>query len=257
MENFQDFSADPQADWARLLPRDVFREVVRILRGALPSDGTAKDGGQRDRAMMAAVGALRPGNAEEGQLAAHFVMAEAWAADCLRLAEERRLEINLAMRCRAQALSFLREAKSVRQLLAKVQTERRAMEKDPAAQSRAEWEEHAALGMMAEGLGGEMPAAESPAEAAEPCGSATPVEVPVQTPVQAGGDGRTGVPAADARILRAVSKYAAESREAGFETSMGPMEPVSPPDAWGRIRVERHAHPAPGIYLGGLLSALG
>ena len=152
MENFQDVSADPQADWARLLPRDVFREVVRVLRGAMPSGGSVKDGKQRDRAAMAAVGALKPANAEEAQLAAHFVMAEAWAADCLRLADERRREVNLAMRCRAQALSFLREAKSVRRLLAKVQADRRKMEKDAEAQSRAEWEEHAALGMMAEGL---------------------------------------------------------------------------------------------------------
>ena len=152
MENFQDVSADPQPDWALLLPRAVFREVVRVLRGAMPSGGAVKDRRDRDRAAMAAVGALKPANAEEAQLAAHFVMAEAWAADCLRLAEERRLEINLAMRCRAQALSFLREAKSVRRLLAKVQADRRKMEKDAEARSRAEWEEHAALGMMAEGL---------------------------------------------------------------------------------------------------------
>ena len=118
----------------------------------MPSGGSVKDKRQRDRAAMAAVGALKPANAEEAQLAAHFVMAEAWAADCLRLADERRREVNLAMRCRAQALSFLREAKSVRRLLAKVQADRRKMEKDAEAQSRAEWEEHAALGMMAEGL---------------------------------------------------------------------------------------------------------
>ena len=154
MENSHDTATDPATDWRHVLPREIFREVVRVLRGALPSpaDGSTKDEGQQDRAAMAAVGALKPANAEEGQLAAHFVMAEAWAADCLRLAEERRLEINLAMRCRAQALSFMREAKSVRRLLAKVQADRRKMEKDAEARSRAEWEEHAVLGMMAEGL---------------------------------------------------------------------------------------------------------
>ena len=210
MENFQDVSADPQADWARLLPRDVFREVVRVLRGAMPSGGSVKDGKQRDRAAMAAVGALKPANAEEAQLAAHFVMAEAWAADCLRLAEERRREVNLAMRCRAQALSFLREAKSVRRLLAKVQADRRKMEKDAEARSQAEWEEHAALGMMAEGLAAEEEVAAAPAE---PCGAAG--TVPVQ--------------AADARILNSVLKYATESHDTGFETDVGQMEMVPPP----------------------------
>ena len=108
---------------------------------------------------MAAVAALRPENAAEGQLAAQFVLAEAWAADCLRLAGERRRETGIAMKCRAQALSFMREAKSAWRLLAKAQAERRALEKDAEALGRAEWAEHAALGMMAEGLAAEEAAA--------------------------------------------------------------------------------------------------
>ena len=109
---------------------------------------------------MAAVASLRPENAAEGQLAAQFVLAEAWAADCLRLAGERRRETGIAMKCRAQALSFMREAKSAWRLLLKAQAERRALEKDTEALGRAEWAEHAALGMMAEGLAAEEAAAE-------------------------------------------------------------------------------------------------
>ncbi len=104
---------------------------------------------------MAAVASLRPENAAEGQLAAQFVLAEAWAADCLRLAGERRLEVAVAMKCRAQALSFMREAKSAWRLLLKAQAERRALEKNAEALGRAEWAEHAAVGMMAEGLAAE------------------------------------------------------------------------------------------------------
>ncbi|MDR3531283.1 MAG: hypothetical protein P4L90_12125, partial [Rhodopila sp.] len=114
MEHFQDLSADPQTDWALLLPREAFREVMRVLRGSLPLlDDDAPEGwGRQDRAAMAAVASLRPENAAEGQLAAQFVLAEAWAADCLRLAGERRREMAIALKCKAQALSFMREAKS-------------------------------------------------------------------------------------------------------------------------------------------------
>ncbi len=155
MGNLQTISADPQPDWAQILPREAFREVIRVLRGSMPfsDEDTPEDRGRRERAAMATVASLRPENAAEGEMAAHFVMAEAWAADCLRLARERRREIGLAMKCKAQALSCMREAKGAWRMLLKTQAERRALEKDTEARSRAEWAEHAALGMMAEGLG--------------------------------------------------------------------------------------------------------
>ena len=154
MEIFQNLLADLQADLTQLLPREAFREVMRVLRGSLPlpdADGD-EDWGRRDRGAMVAVAALRPANAAEGQLAAQFVLAEAWAADCLRLAGERRREMSIALKCKAQALSFMREAKSAWRLLLKAQAERLVLEKDKDAASQAEWVEHAALGMMKEGL---------------------------------------------------------------------------------------------------------
>ena len=148
METFQNSSADPQPDWAVLLPREAFREVIRVLRGSMPLPDTdgPEEWGRQDRAAMAAVAALRPENAAEGQLAAQFVLAEAWA---------RRRETGVSLKCKAQALSFMREAKSAWRLLLKAQAERMALEKDAEAASRAEWAEHAALGMMAEGLAAE------------------------------------------------------------------------------------------------------
>jgi hypothetical protein len=55
-----------------------------------PADWARRDG--------AAVAALQPANGAEGQLAAQFVAADAWA-----LAEERRFELEIARKCRARA----------------------------------------------------------------------------------------------------------------------------------------------------------
>ncbi len=151
-----DNSYDPHADPAHLLPREVFQEIMLILRGALPpphADGP-EDWARRDRAAMAAVASLRPETAAEGRLAAQFVAADAWAMDCLLLAGERRLEVEVARKCRAQAMSMLREGKSSLRALQRLQAERRKIEGDEGQAEQAAWAEHAALRMMAEALGG-------------------------------------------------------------------------------------------------------
>ena len=159
-----DEPANPQPDWARLLPRDAFAEIILILRAALPppvSDDPA-DLARRDRAAMAAVAALQPANGAEGRLAAQFVAADAWAMDCLRLAAERRREFDIARKCKAQAMSLMREAKSALRLLLRLQAARQAVEGNEAAANRAAWAEHAAVGAMAEALR-TTPAAPDPA----------------------------------------------------------------------------------------------
>lgn len=155
--------ADLQPNWAQSLPREAFLEIVLTLRGALPrpvSDDPL-DLARRDRAAMAAVGSLLPANAAEGRLAAQFVAADAWALDCLRLAEERRRDSEVSRRCKAQAMSLMRESKSALRVLLRLQAVRQKIEADAAAANRAEWVELAALGMMAEGLSGD--ANEAPA----------------------------------------------------------------------------------------------
>ena len=154
METFQTASSDPQLDFSRLLPREVFRDVILTLRAALPRPLTesAEDGVLRDRAALAAVAALLPETAAEGRLAAQFVAADTWAMDCFRLAYERQREPRIADRCRAQAMGMMREGKSALKALEKLQAQRRAMAKDAAAAERADWVEHAAVGMMAEAL---------------------------------------------------------------------------------------------------------
>ena len=207
MEKIQNSPADPQPDWAQLLPREAFREVIRVLRGCMPlpdADGP-EAWGRQDRAAMAAVAALRPENAAEGQLAAQFVLAEAWAADCLRLAGERRRETGIALKCKAQALSFMREAKSAWRLLLKAQAERRALEKDAEALGRAEWAEHAALGMMAEGLAAE--------EAGDEVGVGEVVPVAPHPGPPHEGEGEEGVGGFGFR-----SNFGTESRDVRRET---------------------------------------
>ena len=91
MENSHEFSPDLPSDAVHRLPRDVYLEIMRILRVALPcplrDEETEEDLARRNRAAMAAVARLRPQSPAEGRLAAQFVAADAWAMDCLRLAE--------------------------------------------------------------------------------------------------------------------------------------------------------------------------
>ena len=158
-----------QPDWAPLLPRDAFREISRVLRGAMPPvPGGPAEAARRDRAAMAAVAGFLPENAAEVRLAAQFVAADAWALDCLRLAGERRLEFNVSQKCRAQAASLIREGKSSLRLLLRLQTMREAREADGGKADRAAWAEHCAMTMMAEGLeaAGQQDEADAPADAA-------------------------------------------------------------------------------------------
>jgi hypothetical protein len=153
------------ADLAQLLPREAFHEVMLILRGALPPPASDRpaDWTRRDRAAMAAVVALRPVNAAEGRLAAQFVMADCWAADCLRLAAERHRELEVARRCRAQAISLIRESKSSLKALAKLQGDRQVLDKDAAAAGQAAWMEHGLASVMQPALPPALPPAGAPA----------------------------------------------------------------------------------------------
>ena len=154
----------PEPNWARLLPRDAFHEIVFVLRGALPPpglddpDGMAwQDWARRDRAAMAAVAALLPENAAEGRLAARFVATDAWSSDCLRLARERRGEPDVALKCKAQAMSLMREGNRALGLLLKLQAARQAIAADAAALDRAAWVERGAVERMGEALGLDAP----------------------------------------------------------------------------------------------------
>ncbi len=164
-----DPQSDPRPDLARLLPREAFLEIIVVLRESLPAPGSggAAARARRDRAALAAVASLLPETAAEGRVAAQFVVADAWALDCLRLARERRLEFNVTQKCRAQAASLMREAKSALRRLERMQAKRERTEGDETASVRAAWAEHSAVGMMQAGLEAQEDAAEEVAAADE------------------------------------------------------------------------------------------
>jgi hypothetical protein len=152
MENLNNMPADPQPDLASL-PRAAFREIMRVLSRSLPSaaSDTPAVQRQRDLAALAGVAALLPVNAAEGRLAAQFVAADAWAAECMNQARERQAEPEIVRKCLAQAISLTREGKSSLRLLAKLQAARQKMDTDEAGE-RAAWVEHAAASLMQQAL---------------------------------------------------------------------------------------------------------
>jgi len=160
------------------LPADAYYHLVRTLRLTLPPPPTDSpdDLARRDHAAIAAIAALAPTNAAEAELAAQFVAASEQWKDCLRLTRERAREPNVAGKCRAQALSMMRQANSALRLLLRMQELREKREADHAASDRAAWTEHRAIGLMAEAL--------SPQAAAPPTG-APAAPAPVQQPERA------------------------------------------------------------------------
>src|SRR5439155_1630930 len=79
---------------------------------------TPEDLARRDNAAIAQVACLLPANADEADLAAQYVAANAYAMDCLRLANEcRTTDHRKMLQCGAQATSSMRQARGYRSLL--------------------------------------------------------------------------------------------------------------------------------------------
>lgn len=110
------------------LPVAIAREVLATLYASLPPSAgdTPEAQAERDSVAMAAVAALRPGDAMEAKLAAEVVAADAYAMDCRRLAAQYRNDLAITLRCRAQANSATREMRSLLRELRRMQAERQA-----------------------------------------------------------------------------------------------------------------------------------
>src|SRR6478672_5141097 len=136
------------------LPGDVYYQLIHTLRAALPTvTDTPEDRARRDNAAIAQVACLLPANADEANLAATYVAASARAMDCLRLSQEYSApDHSFALKCDAHAASMMRQARSTRSLLLRVQAERQKREADSAALDRAAWTEHCAIGLMTQAL---------------------------------------------------------------------------------------------------------
>ncbi|HXA26082.1 MAG TPA: hypothetical protein VNW90_27690 [Acetobacteraceae bacterium] len=166
------------------LPRDTYYQVIHTLRGSLPPPITdsPEDLVRRDNAAMAQVAALLPAGADEANLAATYVAANAQAMECLRLVRKYHGDPNFILKCTAHSASMMRQARATRSLLLRVQAERRKREADNAATDRAAWTEYCAIGLMAQALGRAPPAAMAeppPPEAPSPDEEQVPQPDPV------------------------------------------------------------------------------
>jgi hypothetical protein len=140
------------SDLTLQLPRDLYYQTVHTLAAALPPPvtDTPEDLARRDNAAIAEVASLLPANAEEVTLAAQYVAANAQAMECLRLARKYPGDPNFILKCTAQSASMMRQARSARSLLLRVQVTRQKREADGAATDKAGWIEYCAIGLMAD-----------------------------------------------------------------------------------------------------------
>jgi hypothetical protein len=106
-------------DYLPNLPPAVTREVFAYLCATLPLSvlDNPDQLADRNEAAVAALAALRPGDAFEARLAAQIVAADAHVIDCLRQAAQRGQTPEEVRRCRAQAATMMRcMQSSLRQL---------------------------------------------------------------------------------------------------------------------------------------------
>src|SRR5271163_4540226 len=134
-----------------LLPAQVYRELKYKLRKNLPEPptGDPADVERRLHSAIAEIAAYVPAGAAELNLARRYVEAAEAADECLRLAYEAAGEKSPdATKLRAQSASFMRQAQGYHTRLLRLQNERRKLEKDPQAASRAAWAEHCTIGLL-------------------------------------------------------------------------------------------------------------
>ena len=139
------------------LPADAYAYLVRTLADALPPppDPSAETAALRKQSIIARISALRPNDAIEAEprRRPHRRNSEQ-SRDAFRWIPIYRAngEHRLAMQCRAQGISLMREAKRTLREIQRLQTETRARHADPDATDTAERIEHVTMVMTAEAV---------------------------------------------------------------------------------------------------------
>jgi hypothetical protein len=168
----------PPTDPVLQLQRAVYDQIAHTLHAMLPPPvaGTPEDPesdpelalARRDRAAIAQAAALAPANADEAELAAHYVAIGAHASDCLRLAVQYAADTKIATKLNAQSAAMMRAAQAHRSLLLRVQAVRRKREANAATRDQDARTRDHVLRMMMDALGNPPPApAEAPPAPAE------------------------------------------------------------------------------------------
>ena len=232
----------PDPGVASQLPADAYYHLVRTLCLTLPPppSGDPDDLARRNHAAIAAVAALVPANAAEAILAAEFVAASEQWKDFLRLAQLSETTPERALKCRAQALSMMREAKSALRLLLRLQETRGKREANSAACNSAAWTEHCAIGLMAEALSAQpaaAPARPATAEPPAPASQSKPAPCPDTGPEPMSAAARRAALELAPDLIAAAERYAATYPErAAYIRRAGKMPPgdvryFDPPEA--------------------------
>ena len=170
------------------LPRDLYWLIVHTLHQLLALAPTDDPDActRRDRAAIAEVASMLPGNAEEASLAAQYVATRVYALHCLQAARDRTGDIACLLKCTAQAARMTREARGLRTLLQRLQAERHKRETNPAATDSAAWVEHCAIGLMTQAMPDPRPPAPPPP--AQPSPSEAPVDARPADPATSEAD---------------------------------------------------------------------
>jgi hypothetical protein len=216
---------------ATVLTRDTYYQVIHDLWRALPPPVSdhSETRIRRDNAAMAVVASLLPADPEQAELACKFVAACAHAKDCLRLVNEHAADLPVATKCRAQALSMMRQACAVRSLLLRIQQDRRknAALGDTSSNEPA-WSDHGIVDRMTEALR----QAPAPAPKTGPEEAIIPetIEAAVSTrdAPPAAASAPTEAPAKDVPVAQAVSVYKTGSGNRGVETITRFLSPAFP-----------------------------
>lgn len=154
---------DPDAaftDPSLQLTRDIHYQIVHTLRGSLPPPLTdsSDDIARRDNAFIAQVAAMLPANANEANIGAQHVGAQAQAMACLREANRPNQTTKIMLQCTAQAASMMRQANATRSLLLRIQAARQKREANNQLLDQANILEHCTTSLMIEALGRTPPA---------------------------------------------------------------------------------------------------
>jgi hypothetical protein len=154
------------------LQRAIYYQVVHDLHAMLPRppDEPPEHYERRYRSAIAHVAALRPTNADEANIAAHYVAAGARATEYERLAEQNATYPDAMFRLERQAVSLMRESRGYRSLLLRVQAARHKREANEKTYEQDMWSEYCAHELMTEALDDVLtrPLAAGPTPAAAP-----------------------------------------------------------------------------------------
>jgi len=120
------------------LPADLYRYTLETFRAALPRP--ISDSPELLQAAIDKVAAMQPATTTEANRAAIFIVFAEQSKDCLRHAEQPGIPLKLAYKCRATALSLMRNSQNALRNLLDLQAARRKLEADPVAHARAEAE---------------------------------------------------------------------------------------------------------------------